>query len=177
MALQLIFCVETNKRADTDSIYITETINHWYEVDNKIKINKIYMNTKSKYNSKDVLREIDKKSTDFVIGETKVIYCIDTDQYEYDMEQAKELKSIIKYCKENNFDVIWFCHDVEEVFLGQKISDSQKVKMASAFRRKGKIGEIQENKLAYSEKCACTSNILSVLDKYLPRKRQFPVST
>lgn len=34
MAIQLIFCVETNKRADTDSIYIRETINHLYIVFN-----------------------------------------------------------------------------------------------------------------------------------------------
>lgn len=169
MAIQLILCVETNKRADTDSIYIAETINHWYTVNNQTKISKIYMNTKSKYNSKGVLREIDKKSKAFVMGKTKVIYCIDTDQYESDMEQARELNSIIEYCKEKNCDVIWFCHDIEEVFLGKKISDSQKVR-AAAFRRKKKIEEIQDNKLSYNEKCAYTSNILSVLDKYLPRK-------
>lgn len=26
MALQMIFCVETNKNADTDSVYLSETI-------------------------------------------------------------------------------------------------------------------------------------------------------
>lgn len=29
MAVQLIFCVETNKKADTDSIYISELVNYF----------------------------------------------------------------------------------------------------------------------------------------------------
>lgn len=52
MAIQLILCVETKKSADTDSIYILDTINHWYQIDNKTKISKINMNTKTKYQSK-----------------------------------------------------------------------------------------------------------------------------
>lgn len=62
MAIQMIFCVETSKSADTDSIYILDTINRWYKVDNKLKISKINMNTKSRYNSKDVVREIAQKN-------------------------------------------------------------------------------------------------------------------
>lgn len=170
MAMQMILCVETNKRADTDSIYISETINHWYTINNQIKISKIYMNTKSKYNAKDVIRDIDKKSKAFTIGETRVIYCIDTDQYESNNDHAKELKDISQYCKENDYDLIWFCHDVEEVFLGQRVSDSQKVQEAAAFRRKKRIEEIQAEKLSCGKKRVCTSNILNVLDKYLPRK-------
>lgn len=171
MAIQMIFCVETNKKADTDSIYIKETIHHWYELNNQIKISKIYMNSKSKYRSTDVLKEIDKKSKDFILGETRVIYCIDTDQYEKNIEHAKEFDDINQFCVEKDYDLIWFCHDVEEVFLDQKVSDSHKVQEASAFRRKRKIEQIQADKLACKEKHACTSNILNILDKYLPRKK------
>lgn len=170
MALQMILCVETNKRADTDSIYITETIKHWYDLNNKIKISKVYMNTKSKYNAKDVLREIDKKSKAFTFGTTRVIYCIDTDHYEKSREHDEELKNISRYCNENDHDLIWFCHDVEEVFLGRQISDSQKVKEAAKFRSKNGIVQIQADNLACNEKLACRSNILNIFDKYLPRK-------
>ncbi len=52
MAIQLIFCVETNKRADTDSIYLSETINHLYLVNNKTKISKVYLNTKTRYKAR-----------------------------------------------------------------------------------------------------------------------------
>lgn len=170
MAIQMIFCVETNKQADTDSIYILETIKHWYKLSNQIKISKIYMNTKSRYNSKDVRREIDKKTKDFITGKTSVIYCIDTDQYEKNADHAKELDNISQYCEENHYDLIWFCHDVEEVFLGKKISDSRKVQEAAMFRRKSKIEEIRTDDLSSNAKCACTSNILSILDKHLSRK-------
>lgn len=61
MAMQMILCVETNKKADTDSIYILDTIKHWYKLNNQVKINKVYMNAKSKYNAKDVIKDIDKK--------------------------------------------------------------------------------------------------------------------
>lgn len=170
MAIQMIFCVETNKKADTDSIYVTETINHWYKINNQVKISKIYMNTKSRYASKDVLKEIEKKSKAFVIGETKIIYCVDTDQYEKNIDHTKELDNISQYCEDNHYDLIWFCHDVEEVFLGQKVSDSQKVQEAAAFRRKKMIEKIRSEKLSCNEKHACTSNILNILDKYLSRK-------
>lgn len=170
MAIQMILCVETNKKADTDSIYILETIKHWYKLNNQIKINKVYMNAKSKYNAKDVIRDIDKKSKAFTIGETKVIYCIDTDQYERNADHAKELNDINQYCEKNQYDLVWFCHDVEEVFWGQRVSDSQKVQEAAAFRRKRLIEEIQADKLSYNTKHACTSNILNIFDKYLSRK-------
>ena len=102
------------------------------------------MNTKSRDDSKDVRREINKKSKEFITGKTSVIYCIDTDQYEKNADHAKELDNISKYCEENHYDLIWFCHDVEEVFLGKKISDSQKVQEAAMFRRKSKIEESRQ---------------------------------
>ncbi len=170
MAIQMILCVETNKKADTDSIYITDTIKRWYVVNNQVKLSKVYMNTKSRYNSKDVIKEIDKMTNAFSIGETKVIYCIDTDHFEKNADHAKELESIDQYCKRKNYDLVWFCHDVEEVFLGQRVSDSQKVQEAAVFRRKNKIEGIPAEKLSCSEKRTCTSNILNVIDKYLVRK-------
>ena len=170
MAIQLILCVETKKSADTDSIYIFDTINRWYKVDNKIRFSKINMNTKSRYNSKDVVREIAQKKKDFVIGDTRVIYFIDTDQYEKNPDHARELNKISCYCEDNDYDLVCFCHDVEEVFLGHKVSDSQKVQEAAAFRRKKKIGEMQIKKLSCDTKRAYVSNILNIFDKYLDRK-------
>lgn len=61
MAIQLILCMETTKKAATDDIYISETIHHVYQLNNQIKISRIYMESKNKYNAKNVLREIRKK--------------------------------------------------------------------------------------------------------------------
>ena len=82
----------------------------------------------------------------------------------------KELKEITRYCEDNGINLVWFCHDVEEVFLGHKVSDSQKVQEATTFRRKRKIEEIQIVKLSCNTQRACVSNIMNILDKYLARK-------
>lgn len=170
MAIQMILCVETNKRADTDTIYINETIHRWYKLDNKVKISIINMNTKTRYDSKDVIREIAQKKKDYVLGESKVIYCIDTDQYEKNPEHNRQLIEISQYCDAKDYDLVWFCHDVEEVFLGRRVADSQKIKEAATFRRKKKIEEIPADKLSCDERRVCVSNILNILDKYLIRK-------
>lgn len=170
MAIQMILCVETNKRADTDYIYISETIRHLYKKDNQITINKVYMGSKTKYKSKEVLRNIKQLTKDFTIGETRVVYCIDTDAYETDIEHKKTFGDISRFCEENGYDLIWFCHDIEDVYIGKKISDSQKVQEAGAFRKKNKINEMELDQLSSDKKRAHTSNILCILDKYLSRK-------
>ena len=170
MAIQMILCVETKKTADTDSVYIYETIKRWYKIDNTVKLNKVYMNTKSKYNSKSVMRDIAKKTKDYILGETRVIYFIDTDQYEINVDHAREFDEISRFCQVNGYELVWFCHDVEEVFWGHKVSDSKKVKEAESFRRKRKIEELQIAKLSCDAKKTCSSNIIKVLDMYLARK-------
>ena len=170
MAIQMIFCLETNKRANTDYIYIRETIDYLYQTNNQIKISPVYMCTKTKYKSKDVLREIEKKVKAFTIGQSKVFYCIDTDEYEISAEHENALQDIRKFCDEKGFEFIWFCHDVEEVFLGRKVHDSQKVQEAGAFRKRNGINEVSLKKLSEKAYRLCTSNIICVLDKYLDRK-------
>ena len=170
MAFQMILCVETNKRADTDYIYISETIKHLYKEDKRVTINKVYMGSKTKYKSKEVLRDIKQLTKAFTIGETRVIYCIDTDAYERNREHETILNDITQFCKGNGYELIWFCHDIEEVFIGRRISDSQKVQEAGAFRRGGKINEVHTAKLSSNVKRMHTSNILCILDKYLSRK-------
>lgn len=169
MAIQLIFCLETTKKADTDGIYISEVIRHLYQLNNQTKISKIYMGSKNKYASKGVLREIKEKTENYIFGETKVIYCIDTDDYDKDIKHANEMNQITRFCEHHSYDLIWFCHDVEDVFLGKKISDSQKVSESGAFRRNERIKDLSHDKLSCNVKKAHTSNILNILDQYLPR--------
>ena len=102
--------------------------------------------------------------------ETRVIYFIDTDQYEINVDHAREFDEISRFCQENGYELVWFCHDVEEVFWGHKVSDSKKVKEAESFRRKRKIEELQIAKLSCDAKKTCSSNIIKVLDMYLARK-------
>lgn len=170
MAKQLIFCLETNKRANTDYIYIKDTIDFLYQKDNQIKISPIYMGTKTKYRSQDVLKEIKLKKKMYTQGETKVIYFIDTDAFEKSREHANAFQDIRQFCEKNGYELIWFCHDVEEVFWGRKIADNLKVREACTYREKGEISKILPEKLSSETVRANTSNLLCVLDKYLDRK-------
>lgn len=169
MGLQLIFCVETNKQADTDWVYIMEVIRFRYKLTPQINLNKIYMETKSRYASRKVLGEIEKKTRCFN-GETKVIFCIDTDAYESNFEQKKEFEEIKQFCKKHGYDLIWFCHDVEEVFLGKQVENSQKKKEAGAFRSNRGIERVRTENLSAPEVKNKCSNVLKVLDGYLEKK-------
>lgn len=170
MAIQMIFCLETNKRANTDYIYIKETMDFLYQKNNQIKISPVYMDGKTKYQSKSVLREIHKREKAFISGKTKIIYCIDTDEYENNIEHANIFRDIQIFCEENEYELIWFCHDVEEVFQGRGIADSLKVKEAGAYRDKKKIREMSLSRLAEKTIRPHTSNLLCILDQYLERK-------
>lgn len=171
MAIQMILCLETNKRAKTDYIYIKETIDYLYQKSNKVKITPLYMNTKTKYKSGDILKEIARKKKEFAaIGQTNVIYCIDTDEIEKSVEHEKAFQDIRQYCEAEGHELIWFCHEVEEVFQGKKISDSQKVREAGTFRNKKRISKIPLERLMETNWKPHTSNIVCILDKYLKRK-------
>lgn len=173
MGLQLIFCVETNKQADTDWVYIEETIKTKYKLTNQIKLSKINMETKSRYDSRKVLGDIEKQKKwykEYAHGETKVIYCVDTDAYESNYEQMKELDNIESFCEKNDYDLVWFCHDVEEVFLGKQVESSKKVKEAATFRNTRGIERVREEKLLAGEIRNKCSNLMRILDKYLERK-------
>lgn len=122
------------------------------------------------------MKEIVWKTKAFTIWETRITYCIDTDDYEKDAGHKKELYEIKQYCRENRYDLIWFCHDVEDVYLGRKIANSAKVQEASAFRRKHKIEEMDFGKLACNTERVHTSNILTIPDRYLARKQQLTPS-
>ncbi len=169
MALQIIICVESDKRARTDNIYIKETLDRFYDIGKDININFINMGGKSKYNSKDVKKEIKNLKKQFLIGETVVIYCIDTDQFEKNYEHELEFKSIISYVESVDAECIWFCHDVEEVYIGKSISKGNKKDEAMNFKKKGCISEVDELMLKSARKVKSGSNILQVFDKYLVR--------
>ncbi len=170
MAIQMIFCLETNSRSNTDYIYIKETLNYLYQINNQIKINPVYMDGKNKYQTKGVLREIAQKIKAYTIGRSVVFYCVDTDDYDKNTEHAKEFHDIQQFCKNNGYKLIWFCHDIEEVFQGKKISDSQKVREAGVFRDKNRIEEIPLERLMQKTVKPNTSNIVYILDQYLKRK-------
>lgn len=167
MGIQIILCVEADKKAETDAIYIKDTIYRFYEIDRFVKLSFIYMNGKTNYASNNAQNKINQLSKEYKNGQSVVIYCVDLDRYESNPAQAKENDDIRAYVTKNNYEMVWFCHDVEEVYLGASVDKRQKTDAAIAFRKKGLISKIESLKLMSKKAIKGTSNILSVADKYL----------
>lgn len=172
MGKQLIICVETNHKSKTDSLYIRETIDHFYTCPRgEYKFTFLEMDGKSKY--KAIETKIQKSINQYAVGNSdgisNVIYCFDCDQYDIRTEDRTFLNEAKLYCESKKYDFVWFCRDVEQVYLGKSVKDSEKVKKAAEFKRKKGILSISESDLVASVYQQKKSNILRILDKYLPR--------
>ena len=148
MSRQILFCVESNNKARTDYQYIEETLKRFYKVDRKIRYRAIYLGSKTKYNAKDKVREINKNIKTF-IGETTVIYFIDVDDYD------------------TSYDTKKLYDDIE---MGNSVKDKEKVSKVAEFKRKKMIENVDEFMLRMDYHKRHCSNILKVLDKYWQRK-------
>ena len=170
MGIQIILCVEADKKAETDAIYIKGTIYQFFEIDRSVKLSIIYMNGKTNYASKSVRGKINQLIKDYKNGQSVVIYCVDLDKYESNPVQAKENEDIREFVAKNNYEMVWFCHDIEEVYLGSSIEKRTKKDAAIDFRKKGLISKVDSKKLLSEMEIKGTSNLLLVLDKFLKRK-------
>ena len=106
-------------------------------------------------------------------GETTVIYCIDTDDYDTSPETKAVNDAIEKYCSDNGYELVFFCKDVEDVFIKKTVSKAEKIRSAEVFNRKSMIKDVDEKRLRHTEPARHCSNILCVLDKYLDKNTIF----
>ena len=165
----ILICVESDKKRPVDWLYIESLVKTLFDDDKTVVRRPIYMNSRSNYNSNKVQREIllnKKKGYESVI----VVYCIDTDQYEVNANQKKELEAIEKYCTANGYELVWFCHDIEEALIGKSISDSEKYSRAVRFVKKDEIKGLDIERLTKDKYQKGSSNIVKVLSKFLPLK-------
>lgn len=107
------------------------------------------MDGKGKYRNKE--KEISSLISQYAAGnktnQSKVIFCFDCDDYDSKPEDAKFLTNAKRYCAQKGYDFIWFCKDIECVYLGKKIDDSQKKKESATFKAKKLIEAVEERKL------------------------------
>ena len=167
MGLQLIFVVETNKKCNSDWIYIKDTIENFYAYERtQVKFSVVYMEGKWKYNKKE--KEINNLISQYRAAsksnESKIIYCFDCDDYDINREDADFLNAAKKYCAEKEYEFVWFCKDIERVYIGKKVDDSQKKKEAAKFKEKNLIANVKPEKLSLHSFRANSSNIMAVLD-------------
>lgn len=171
MSRQILLCVETNKTARTDYKYIDATIKRFYVNDRKIVYRPIFLETKTKYNAKDKVKEI-KDAIKKYPGETSVIYFIDEDDYDVSSETQILYNNIKSYCESNGYELVFFKKDVEDVYLGQSVTKDEKVKKAEEFTRKKLIESVNESNLRSEIHRQHTSNILNVLDLFWTKKNE-----
>lgn len=173
MGLQLIFIVETNKKCKSDWIYIKDTIDYFYTYNHaQLKLSPVYMDGKGNYKSKEkeICGLISQYASTSKTNESKVIYCFDCDDYDIKKEDLQFLADAQQYCNKKGYDFVWFCKDIECVYLGKKVDDSQKKNEAAKFKQKKLIDKITAAKLSVSSYQRDTSNIMAVLGKYLTKK-------
>ena len=84
------------------------------------KFTPVYMGSKQRYNSNDVKRDI-KEKVSMYPGQSYILMCIDTDQFTSNPVQQREFDEIRKFCEENQYYLVWFHVDIEDVFQGHRI--------------------------------------------------------
>lgn len=172
MGIQLIFCVEADLRSKSDYIYIKNTIEHFYTYDRaQVKLSPIYMGSKWKYNQNKVLKQIEqlikKYNSASKENKTEVFYCVDCDDFDVRKEDSDYLDKLNVFCTKRKYNVIWFCKEIESVYLGKRINDNAKKTAAVKFAVQRKIEGVDQKMLygkKYKDKC---SNICGVLDLYI----------
>ena len=175
MGTQLIICVETNQKCKSDFIYIKDAIEQFYLLDNaSVKLSPVYMDGKGNYCSTKTLKKIAKYSRDYSVtsknAKNVVLCCVDCDEYDSKPEDVTFLQNVKKFCEESGYHFVWFCKNIEMVFLGMSISDSEKYREARLFKSKRKIVQVDIQKMRAKDYRNKHSNLCSVLDEYLIEK-------
>jgi len=133
---QVIFVLETNDSARTDTRYIIKLWDQLYGINNnEIKRQFVHMDGKTKYNKNQVISKIKSYIRANSDGKNYVVYCFDTDRIDTSSIDLNNIKTYKKYCEDHNYQFVWFCYDIEMVFLGRSISDAEKEKASKNFLR------------------------------------------
>ena len=98
-------------------------------------------------------------------NETIVVFCFDCDEYDRRPEDLKFLQDAEEYCKKHGYKFVWFCKDVESVYIGKTVPDNQKVKVAGDFKKKQLIKQVDMRNLRADQYLNQKSNICNVLDE------------
>lgn len=164
---QLIIVTETNQKSQSDYMYINRFLEYFFLIDENVRIVPIFLNGKSNYDSRKIERKIEKLKKEFSYGDSFVVYCYDTDNYEIDARDRDFDQRINKYCDEKGYYLVHFSKDIEEVFLERSINNTSKTKEAIKFLRSRKIGSLDLSKFKSNNKRRYYSNLYLVFSQLL----------
>lgn len=165
----ILICVETTCGAKTDSIYIDKTLKTLYNIDNETKIDYVYFTSKTMYGDNGIKRKIEQKIKGF--SDATIVYCFDSDDIFINAETILLNKKIEKHCKFNGYKIVWFCRDIEEVFLHRRVKKTEKLSEAAKFNSKNGVGEATVESLSRADVSSKkTSNFACVFDAFFHKK-------
>lgn len=159
--LQLIFVTESKN----DYPYISSTIKALYDCSKDIRLDNAEMKGKNNYGDESVIKKINDLKWGFE-GTSIVIYCYDTDDIFNRREDVEYEKKIVEYCNRNNYELVWFCRTIEEVFIGNTINED-KEKVMKRYIRNNEISSFIFDDCNTKHKRR--TNLLAVVDKYCKR--------
>ena len=159
--IKLVFIMETRSSNKSDWMYIKSSIDYFYKP-RTFALDKIFATTKSELISQDTKI---KSKIDDSTREVKVIIVADYDRKE-DLNDK-----IIKYCNDNDYDLVWMNLDVEDVYLGKQVPNNRKKSEAINFQSKKHklLPKLTGLSNPSPLKTRHTTNLLVVLDKYISR--------
>lgn len=128
------------------------------------------MGGKSEYCSRSVLAEINYRKRIRKNGPTHVIICIDTDEIFQNPVFAAEFRKIRSFCNDHQYELIWFCRDIEEVFLGKRISNTEKKPSAHSFRTGNRVSGLKQMDFQAEQPSISKSNLSVILSGHFERK-------
>lgn len=165
--------METNRKCKSDYIYIKRTIDTFYSYNrSSVKISQLYLDGRGNFNSRKVRKSISNLIKEYEAGakmSSTVIYCFDCDNYDIDPDDERFLSEAEKYCEENGYRFVWFCREIESVYLGRQVEDSKKAKEAERFAKNNGISSVKLSSLSHLKYQNNCSNLACVLDDYLER--------
>lgn len=173
MGLQLIFVVETNKSCKSDWIYIKDTIDRFFKYDNAhTKFTPLYLGGRGNYSKKqrEIKSYISQYASTSKQNRSKVIFCFDCDNYDGNPDDSRFIKEAQQYCKEHGYDFVWFCRDIEHVYLGKSVPEKDKKSESVRFKANKMIKNVEKSRLSADGFKLQSSNIMNVLSKHLEQK-------
>ena len=105
-----------------------------------------------------------------VSHQSKVIYCFDCDNFDTNAEDENFLKNAKQYCEENGYEFVWFCRDIEHVYLGKSVPEKDKKPESVRFKANKMIKNVEKSRLSADGFKLQSSNIMNVLSKHLEQK-------
>ncbi len=111
------------------------------------------MNGKNNYDSKSLIKKINRYINIYKNKESIVLYGYDTDDIDTNYDHKKYDQKISEFCTKNGYKLVYFCRDIEEVFLNKRVDNkNDKKKLAENFSRSNNIVNIDLSKFKSNKK-------------------------